>query len=99
MGEVEVAIERRAAPNAPRLDAAMIRRRMCFQTLHHSGAARLEQQSDIALQRRLVALNREMNALSTLAPLVRFCSSLPATGKAPTFFGRNCVWTRARRHS
>ena len=76
MGEVEVAIGRRAAPNAPLLDTAMIRRRMCFQLLHQdldeiSGAALLEQQCDISFQRRLVALDGEINALSTLAPIVR----------------------------
>ncbi len=57
MREVEVVIERRAAPNAPRLDAAMIRRRDLYEI---RGTARLEQQGDIAFQRRLVALDREM---------------------------------------
>ena len=54
MGEGEVVIERRTAPNAPRLDAAMIRRRDLDEV---SGAARLEQQGDIAFQRRLIAFN------------------------------------------
>ena len=57
MGEVEVAIERRTAPNAPCLDAAMIGRRDLDEI---SVAARLEQQSNIAFQRRLVALDSEM---------------------------------------
>ena len=57
MGEVEIGIERRAAPNTPRLDAAMIRRRDLDEI---GGAARLEQQDDIAFQRRLVALDSEM---------------------------------------
>ena len=57
MQEVEVAIDRRAAPNAPCFDAAMIRRRDLDKI---GSAARLEQQGDIAFQRRLVALDREI---------------------------------------
>ena len=57
MGEVEVRVERRAAPNAPRLDTPVIGRR----DLDEVGRlALLEQQGDIALQLRLVALDREM---------------------------------------
>ena len=44
-------------PNAPRLDTAMIGRRDLDEI---RGAARLERQRDIALQRRLVALDSEM---------------------------------------
>ena len=57
MREVEGGIERRAAPNAPRLDAAMIGRRNLDEIRF---ASRLEQQHDIELQRRLVALDSEM---------------------------------------
>ena len=57
--EVEGGIERRAAPNAPRLDAAMIGRRNLDEIRF---ASRLEQQHDIELQRRLVALDSEMIA-------------------------------------
>ena len=56
MREVEVAIERGAAPNASRLDAAMIRRRDLDEIRR---AALLKQQGDIAFQRRLIALDRE----------------------------------------
>ena len=57
MGKVQIVIQRRTAPNTPRLDAAMIGRRDLDEI---RGAARLEQQGDIAFQRRLVALDREM---------------------------------------
>ena len=45
MGKVQIVIERRAAPNTSRLDAAMIGRRDLYEI---RGAARLEQQGDIA---------------------------------------------------
>ena len=54
MGEVEAGIQRRGAPNTPRLNAAMIRGRDLDEI---GGPARLEQQGDIALQRWLVALH------------------------------------------
>ena len=47
--EVEVGIERRTAPNAPRLDATMVARRDLDEI---SGIALLEQQPGIAFQRR-----------------------------------------------
>lgn len=56
MREVEVVIERCAAPNAPRLDAAMIGRRDLDEIRR---AALLKQQGNIAFQRRLNALDRK----------------------------------------
>ena len=57
VGEVEVRIERRTAPNTARLDAAMLARRDRDEI---SGIALLEQQPDIAFQRGLVTLDAEM---------------------------------------
>ena len=62
-GEVETGIERRAAPNTPRLDAAMIRRRDLGEI---GGAARLEQQGDIAFQRRPVTLDSALPRFALL---------------------------------
>ncbi len=57
MRKVEIVIERRTAPDAPRLDAPV---RGCG-ALHEVGAAApAEQQRDIALQRWLVALGGEV---------------------------------------
>ena len=56
-GKVEVGIERRAAPNAARFDAAMIRRCDLDEI---RGDTRREQQSDIAFQHGLVAFDSEM---------------------------------------
>ena len=53
VGEVEVRIERRTAPNAARLDATMLARRDRDEI---SGIALLEQQPDIAFQRGLITL-------------------------------------------
>ena len=55
--EVEIRIERRTAPDASRFDAAVIGRRDLDEV---GGAARLKQQRDIALQRRVVALDGEI---------------------------------------
>ena len=57
MGEVEVGIERCTTPNAPRLNATLLERHDLDQI---RDAAGLEQQSDIAFQRGLVAFDREM---------------------------------------
>lgn len=57
MRKVKVGVERRAAPNTPRLNAAMVRRCNLNEIRH---TALLERQRDIPLQRRLVALGREV---------------------------------------
>ena len=57
VGEVEVSVERRTAPTAPRHDQPLIGGRDVDEI---RGAAGLEQQGDIAFQIRLVALDREM---------------------------------------
>ena len=57
VGKVEIRIERRTAPNAPRLDATMVGRRDLNEI---RDAAPLERQGDIPFQRWLVALGREM---------------------------------------
>src|ERR1035437_4082510 len=57
VGKVEVSVERRTAPNAPRLDATMLSQ--C--RLDEIGdAAPFKQHPDIALQRRLVSLGSEV---------------------------------------
>ena len=63
VGEVKVSVERRAAPNAPRHDTAMIGGRDLDEI---RGTASLEQQGDIAFQIGLVAFGREM--IVRLAP-------------------------------
>ena len=88
-GEVKVAIERRTAPNAPRLDAAMIGRRNLEEI---SVAARLEQQGDCALQPRLVALDREMIVRLPRHHITGYCSSgqqsvAACYGQGACFFG------------
>lgn len=57
MGEVEVRIERRTAPHAPRFNASVIGRCDLDKV---GGAALLGQPRDIAMQRRLVALGGEV---------------------------------------
>ena len=88
-GDVKAAIERRTAPNAPRLDAAMIGRRNLEEI---SVAARLEQQGDFALQPRLVALDREMIVRLPSHQITGYCSlgqqSIAACyGQGACFFG------------
>lgn len=55
IGKVEVAVEFRAAPHAPRPDSTMSQHRVRYEM---RGAAGLEQQGDIPFQRRLVAFDR-----------------------------------------
>jgi hypothetical protein len=57
VGEVDVGIERRTAPNAPRLNAAVIGR---VDVDEVGATVVLEQRRDIALQRRLVTLGGEV---------------------------------------
>ena len=57
MWKVKVGVERRAAPNAPRFDAAVIGGGDLHKIRY---TALLERQRDISLQRRLVALGREV---------------------------------------
>jgi hypothetical protein len=57
VGKVDVCVERCTAPNAPRLDASVISRCLLNEV---GGTALVEQQRDIALQTRLVALGGEM---------------------------------------
>ena len=54
MREVEIALERRAAPDAPRLDAAMVRRRHLDEVRI---APPVKQQGDIAFETGLVAFD------------------------------------------
>lgn len=88
-GDVKAAIERLTAPNAPRLDAAMIGRRDLEE---NSVAARLEQQGDCAFQPRLVALDREMIVRLPRHPITGYCSSgqqsvAACYGQRACFFG------------
>src|ERR1019366_9947308 len=57
VGKVEVSVERRTAPNAPRLDAAVLSQCRLDEV---GDATFFKQQPDIALQRRLVCLGSEV---------------------------------------
>lgn len=56
-GKVEVRIERRTAPNAPRLNATVFGRRELDEI---KGSTLLEQQGNIAFQRGLIAFDGEV---------------------------------------
>ena len=88
-GDVKAAIERRTAPNAPRLDAAMIGRRDLEE---NSVATSLEQQGDCAFQPRLVALDREMIVCLPRHHITGYCSSGQQSIAACYGQGACCFW-------